>query len=240
MSLARCSMACPIMALTSRMTGASLAMSRRCSRSSLACAAPTSASKDCLGALAVVLVDGVDDILFGGQRGFDLQAGEGAHGRDGIEVQRIGHGQREGGILDSQRDEAALAHEARREPFELGRRGRRRIQRDQRQAELFGERRQHVARRDEAHVDQDFAQLVAAFFLQFEGAFEIFGLDQAAGDEHLPKLRAGSGGWGLGAGDRGGVVNLELHRADGGFARGVRQQFLALGLHHDLGLGRPL
>src|ERR1022692_1229713 len=31
------------------------------------------------------------------------------------------------------------------------------------------------------------------------------------------------------------VVKLELHRADGGFARGVRQQFLALGLHHDLG-----
>src|ERR1035438_4075755 len=40
------------------------------------------------------------------------------------------------------------------------------------------------------------------------------------------------GGWGLGSCI---VANLELHRADGGFARGVRQQLLALGLHHDLG-----
>src|SRR5450631_2280532 len=31
------------------------------------------------------------------------------------------------------------------------------------------------------------------------------------------------------------VANLKLHRADGGLARGVRQQLLALSLHHDLG-----
>src|SRR5580700_6172147 len=34
------------------------------------------------GALAIVLVDGVDDFLLGGQRGFDFESGERAHGRD--------------------------------------------------------------------------------------------------------------------------------------------------------------
>ena len=120
-----------------------------------------------LGALAVVLVDGVEDVLFGGQRGFDFQAGEGAYGRDGVEIQRIGHGQREGGVLHGQRNEAALAHEACRESFEFGRRRGRGIDGDERQGELFGERREDVPRRDEAHVDQDLAQLVAAFALQF-------------------------------------------------------------------------
>ena len=39
--------------------------------------------------------------------------------------------------------------------------------------ELIGERGQHVARGDEAEVDQDFADLFAALFLEFEGAVEV-------------------------------------------------------------------
>ena len=50
MSLARFSMASAIMALTSRMTGASLAMSRRCSRSALACSSSPSATPACVSA----------------------------------------------------------------------------------------------------------------------------------------------------------------------------------------------
>ena len=64
-----------IMAFTRRMTGASLAMSRRCSRSSapglLVVDIPAS---DVRSRLAVIAVDGVEDFLLGGEHGLDLQA----------------------------------------------------------------------------------------------------------------------------------------------------------------------
>ena len=173
------------MAFTSRMTGASLAMSRRCSRSSLACGVADFGIEGLLRAFAVVLVDGVDDFLLGRQRRFDPKPGEGSHGRDGFEVQRIGHGQQKRGVLHSHGHEAALTHEARRQSFQFLRSGRWRIQGDQRHSELLGERGQHIARRDEAHVHQDLAQLVAAFPLQFQRALQIFLLDQAPRDQHF-------------------------------------------------------
>src|ERR1043166_3463137 len=52
--------------------------------------------------------------------------------------------------------------------------------RDQRHAELIAERGEHVALREQAHVDHDLAQLVAALQLQFERALQIFRLDLAA------------------------------------------------------------
>ena len=76
---------------------------------------------------------------------FDFQAGEGADGRDGFEIQRIRHGERERGIPDGEWHETALAQEARREAFDFGDGGRRRIDRDERQAELIGEGGEHVA-----------------------------------------------------------------------------------------------
>ena len=87
--------------------------------------------------------------------------------------------------LQGQREKAALAQEAGRKPFQFGRGGRRRVDRDQRHAQLLGKRRQHVALGDEAHVDQDLAELVAALALQFERALEVFRLIELALDEHL-------------------------------------------------------
>ena len=90
-------------------------------------------------------------------------------------------------------NEAALAHEARREAFDLGRGGRRAVERDQRHAELLGERGQHVAHGDEAHVDQDLAQLVAALALQFERALQILRLIWRRSISISPRrMRAGS------------------------------------------------
>ncbi len=45
---------------------------------------------------------------------------------------------------------------------------------DQRHIQLLRERRQNVAHGDEAHVDQRFADLIAALFLQFERPFQVF------------------------------------------------------------------
>ena len=154
--------------------------------------------------LAVVAVDGVEDFLLGGERGADLQAGEGAHGGDGLEIQRIGHREREDVVRQGDGNGAALAQEAVREAFDFGSGGRRAIHRHQRDAELIGERGQHVALGDEAHVDQDLAELVAALLLQFERALEILGLDLAALDQDLaqaqvaraegvPRFASGSG-----------------------------------------------
>ena len=50
---------------------------------------------------------------------------------------------------------------------------------------LVGEGGEQVALRDQAHVDQDLAELVAALVLEFEGAVEVFGVDLAALDENL-------------------------------------------------------
>ena len=109
----------------------------------------------------------------------DLETGEGAHRRDGFEIQRIGHGERERRFRQRHGIRAALAQEALREAFDFGRGRRRPVHRDQRQAELVGKRRQHVALGDEAHVDENLAQLVAALVLQFERAFQVFGFDLA-------------------------------------------------------------
>jgi len=51
--------------------------------------------------------------------------------------------------------------------------------------QLLGKRGKHVARGDEAQVDQNLADFVAALALQFERAVEILGRNQAPFDEDL-------------------------------------------------------
>ncbi len=135
--------------------------------------------------LAVVFLDGVEDFLLGGERGLDLQPGEGPQCRHGFEIQRIGHRHRERGTGHRQRERAALPQEAVRQPVDLRRRGRRLVDRHQRDPELVGKRRQHIALRDQPHVHQDLAQLVAALFLQFQRALQVFGLDLATLPQNL-------------------------------------------------------
>ena len=77
--------------------------------------------------------------------------------------------------------------------FDFGRGGRRAVDGHQRHAQLFGERGQHVALGDEAHVDQDLAQLVAALALQFERAVEILRFDQLALDQDFAQAHGRAG-----------------------------------------------
>ena len=106
------------------------------------------------------------------------------------------------------REGAALAQEAVRKSFDLRRHGRRAIHCDQRYAGLVAERREHVALRDQAHIDQDFAQLIAALLLQLERALQVFRIDLAALDQNLAQahephaaggildsVRVAGGGW---------------------------------------------
>ncbi len=112
-------------------------------------------------------------------------------------------------IRAARREGAALAQEAVRQAFDFGRGGRSAIERDQRDTELIGERGEHVALGDEAHIDQDLAELIAALLLQFERALEILRLDLAALDQDLaePQVprseRRCVGGIGRGIGLRG-------------------------------------
>ena len=134
---------------------------------------------------AVIAVDGVEDFLLGGERGAHLQAAEGAHGGDGLEIQRIGHRDGEDVVRERDRDGAALAEETVRQAFDFGRGGRSAIHRDQGDIELIAEGGEHVAVGDGAHVDQDFAELIAPFELEFEGALDILRLDLAAFQQDL-------------------------------------------------------
>ena len=61
--------------------------------------------------------------------------------------------------------ERRLPQEPLGESFDFGSRGRRPVHRHQRRAQLIRQRRQHIALRDQPHVDHDLAELVAAFFL---------------------------------------------------------------------------
>ena len=108
-SLARFSTACAIMAFTRRMTGASLAMSRRCSRSSVASPAVAPSRFRCLLGLAVIAVDGVEDFLLAGEPGSTASPVHAAHRRMRFEVQRIGHRQRERVIVQRHGQAAELA-----------------------------------------------------------------------------------------------------------------------------------
>src|SRR5581483_7375563 len=53
----------------------------------------------------------------------------------------------------------------------------------QRYLQLFRQRRKHIAHRDKAHINQRFADLIAALFLQLERPLQVFLRDQLALDE---------------------------------------------------------
>ncbi len=118
---------------------------------------------------------------------------------------------------------AELAQKLRRKSFGLGRNGGRPFDHQQRNLQLFRQRDQHIARRDEAEVDQDLAQFIAALALQFERAIQVFTGDQVLLDQDFAKPHAA----------------LVLHGLNGGFecraalALGIHQFFLRA-LHHDL------
>ena len=128
--------------------------------------------------LAVVLVDGVEDLLLGRQRGLHLQPGERR-----APPRRVSKSS--GSAMASVRVESCSA---------TGRQRNCRRKRGERPSvsgatgggpsivtsgmrKLFGERRQHVAHGDEAQIDQDLADLVAALLLHFERAVQVFGVD---------------------------------------------------------------
>ncbi len=129
--------------------------------------------------LAVVFVDGVEDFGICRKRGLDLKPAHATHCRDGFEIQRVRHGNGQRGIIQSHRNEPALAHEGRRNTVDFGSCGRGRVESHQRDHQLIGKCRQHIPRGNESEVYQDLAELVAAFLLQFQGALQVFHLDQA-------------------------------------------------------------
>ena len=177
-----------IMAFTSRMTGASLAMSRRCSRSSVA-------SRDAarvefgfvLGALAVVAVDGVEDLLLRREPGRTVRPVQDAHRASGSR-NRSGSAMASVTVWSCRATgkTAELAQESRARAFRF--RARRRAGLRWRPAgtcNCSDSARQHVAHGDEAEIDQDLAELVAALLLQFERAVEVLLRDQLPLDEDL-------------------------------------------------------
>ena len=101
-----------------------------------------------------------------------------------------------------------LAHEARRDAVDFGGDGRRAFEDNERDFELLGEDGEHIAIGDRAHVDQDFAELVAALALEFEGAVEVFLLDHVAVEQHASDGDAADGG----VGTRGSDDCLRRHR----------------------------
>ena len=105
--------------------------------------------------------------------GANRQAGAGGHRRARLEIQRIGHRQRDRVIVQRDRQAAELAQKFRGERFGFGRNRGRTVDREQRNLQLLGQRGEHVAHGDEAQIDQDLAELVAALALQFQRAVEI-------------------------------------------------------------------
>ena len=132
-----------------------------------------------------MFVDGVENFLLARQRRLHAQPADAAHRRNGLEIQRVGHGDSHRRIVHCHWKETALPHETRGKVLDFGGHRRRLIERGQRHAELFGERRQDVAHRDEAEVDQNLAQLVAALFLEFKRAIQVTLLDLVPLDQHF-------------------------------------------------------
>ena len=69
----------------------------------------SSATPEAGGGLAitfgVVTVEGIEDVLFGGELGADFEFREGLDGVDGFEIQRVCHGEGEGTFVDGDGEE---------------------------------------------------------------------------------------------------------------------------------------
>src|ERR1035441_2142002 len=79
----------------------------------------------------------------------------------------------------------ALAQEAMRHAFDFGSGRGNAVDGDERDVELIAEGGEYVALGDGAHVDEDFADLIAALQLKFQGALDILGVDLAAFQQDL-------------------------------------------------------
>ena len=135
------------------------------------------------------------------ERGFELgrdrdhrahcAAGHHLEGVDRVRVGRVGHRERQLGLVLAHRQRARLAQEARRDALledrELGIAGRV----DQRQRELRRQRLGDVALRDDAQRDQQRAELLAAVLLQAQRALEVRGVELAAFDQDFAEASGG-------------------------------------------------
>src|SRR5271170_4080582 len=139
MSVARFSTADALIAFSRRITGASLAMSRRCSRSSDISPAWKSSSASARGRFAVVFVDRIHDLLLRREHGADLKSRAVTHRGDGFYIQRIGHRERDGMVLTAHRQAAELPQESRRERFSFGGDKRRTVDGNERHFQLLRE-----------------------------------------------------------------------------------------------------
>ncbi len=146
---------------------------------------PSSVSFFC--GLAVVAVDRVEDFLLRREPRLTVSRCRTADRRARLEIQRIGHGQRDRVIVQRHGKAAELAQESGESVSVSGETAGGPSMRQQRNLQLLGQRRQHVAHGDEAQVDQDLAQLLAALLLQFERAVEILRGDQLPLDQDLAK-----------------------------------------------------
>lgn len=133
----------------------------------------------------VMFFERVVDFGLEGKFGPHLEARGRPRGTEGFEIERIGHGQHQGRVLDADGHGAGLAEEPGRQPLGLGRHRRRPGNGCDGQLQLFGERTQYVSLRNETEVHEDAAKLVATLFLEFQCAVEFVGAQKAARLEDL-------------------------------------------------------
>jgi len=139
----------------------------------------------CRGAsftLGEVSVDRVDDLLLGCELWSHFEPGERANRIHGLEVERIGHGQRQRAVLDRQWEDQRLPQKPRRHTLGLRARSGRCDLRDGK-AQLLRKGRDEIALRKEAHVDENLADLISALALQFQRSFQILRANEALVDQ---------------------------------------------------------
>ena len=118
-------------------------------------------------AFGVIAVDGVENFLLGGELRGDFELRKALHRVDGFEVERVGHRQRQRAFVDGERETPATGEE--NAATSLRFRERRVAPRVGRwQARAVRKGGEQIALGQIAHVDEDLAELVAAFALQFE------------------------------------------------------------------------
>ena len=134
---------------------------------------------------AVIPLDRIEDVAFGGQRGRDARADHIADRRQRLEIERVGHGHPERRLFPRQRQEQVLPHVARRNALDFRKRFRKIFRGQQGDFQLLGQSLDHVFRSREPQIDQNPADLVAALFLQLKRLLQIPGIHKSPIDQHL-------------------------------------------------------
>ena len=115
----------------------------------------------------------------------DGAAGDHLERADGVRVGRVGHRERDLGVVLAQRQHARLAQEARRHPLLEDRKLRIARRVDERQRELRGERVGDVALGDDAERDEQRAQALVRLLLEAQRTLERRRIELAALDQDL-------------------------------------------------------